>query len=205
MRRFWRPQASKTDECHEGRTTGVTALASPKHLFADLSRLEILIESLDELAFLVILRKTTETTMKTPLSFIAALAFAGTAFAGQAVVTTTVYQSSEYVRCSAHVPGIGFKDAGSPGTYYKSNCGRNAVLLVNDTPEFMTFFVYFGDLCSPNDINHMIWSGAQVYETVVPPFTRSFSNQRAKHYWVGTKPGKWGIDMAKNRVAPLQF
>ncbi len=145
--------------------------------------------------------------MKNTLSLIVSLAFVGSASAGETVVTSSkTYHRSEYARCSAHAYGFfGWKEAGTPGTYYRSNCGRNAILLVNNTPEFMTFFVYSGDLCSPNDINAMISDGAHVYETVVPPYTRSFSNQRAKHYWVGTKPGKWGIDLAKNRVAPLPF
>jgi hypothetical protein len=142
--------------------------------------------------------------MKTTLSFLAAFAFVGTAFAGQAVVTSSkTYVPSESARCSAHPCPGKVKNAGTPGAFYRSNCGRNAVMLLNDTPDFMTFFVYSGNFCEPNDINRMIASGAQVYETVVPPYTRSFTDQRGWHYWVGSKPGRWGIDLQKNRLARL--
>ena len=142
--------------------------------------------------------------MKTTLPFLAVLALVGTAFAGQAVVTSSkTYQPSESARCSAHPCPSAVKNAGTPGAFYRSNCGRNAVMLLNDTPDFMTFFVYSGNFCEYADINGLISSGAQVYETVVPPYTRSYTNQRGRHYWVGSKPGKWGIDPQKNRVARL--
>lgn len=142
--------------------------------------------------------------MKTKLTLVAVLAFAGCAFAGQPTVTSSqYYRPSESARCSAHPSPCAVKNAGTPGAFYQSNLARNAVILINDTPHFMTFFVYSGNMCESNDINAMISRGAHVYETVVPPFTRSFSNQRGRHYWVGTKPGRWGIDLAQNRVAPL--
>jgi hypothetical protein len=138
--------------------------------------------------------------MKTNLPYLAVLAFAGSAFAGETVVTSrTTYQSSE--SASSHACGR-FKNAGTPGAFYHSNFSRNAVLLCNDTPDFMTFFVYSGDVAGPNDINHMIRIGAQVYEIVVPPYRRSYTDQRGRHYWVGSKRGKWGIDLATHQIVP---
>jgi hypothetical protein len=143
--------------------------------------------------------------MKTTLFCLTILAFVGTAFAGQTTGNSPrTYKASEATCCNAHTRPCGrLKNAGTPGAFYRSNPGRNAVILVNDTPQFMTFFVYSGDLCAPNDINALISNGAHVYETVVPPYTRSYTNQRGRHYWIGSKPGKWGIDPAKNRIARL--
>jgi hypothetical protein len=94
------------------------------------------------------------------------------------------------------------KDAGTPGTYYHSNFEHNAVICINDTAHFTTFFIYYGDMGGPNDINEMIRIGANVYQVVVPPYQRSFVDQRGRCYWVASKPGKWGIDLAKRRLGP---
>lgn len=140
--------------------------------------------------------------MKTILTSLFAIAVAGNAFAGDSVVTTRQsYQSSE-TACSRT---IRTRNAGTEGAYYRSNLFQNAVVLINDTSDFMTFFVYSGALCGPSDINHLIRTGAHVYETVVPPHQMSFTDQRGHHYWIGSKRGKWGIDMAHNRVVPLPW
>jgi hypothetical protein len=78
-------------------------------------------------------------------------------------------------------------------------------MLINDTPDYMTFFVYSGDVCGPNDINGFIRRGAHVYPTLVPPYGRSFTDERAHHYWVGSKRGKWAIDLTRNCVTPLDW
>ena len=142
--------------------------------------------------------------MKTILPYLAILALAGSAFAGETVVTTRrSYLSGE--SCSGTHEGSSrrTRSTGTPGAYYHSNLFRNAVILINDTPDYMTFFVYSGDLTGANDLNHMVRIGAHVYEVVVPPHKVSFTDQRGRHYWVCSKPGKWGIDMAKHRIVSM--
>ncbi|MEO6786472.1 MAG: hypothetical protein ABI318_10100, partial [Chthoniobacteraceae bacterium] len=72
----------------------------------------------------------------------------------------------------------------------------------NDTPDFVTFFVYSADEPGSADIHDLIRQSAHVYPTIVPPYGRSFTDQRGRFYWVCTKPGKWGIDLAERRIAP---
>ena len=138
--------------------------------------------------------------MKTILPTLTLLALAGSAFAGEASVTAT--SDSDYAGTRDRNCPHG-KSAGTPGAYYHSNFGHNAIMLCNDTPDFMTFFTYCGDMRAPNHINLLIRNGAQVYETVVPPYTTSFTDQRARHYWVGSLQGKWRIDMMHNRIVHL--
>lgn len=127
---------------------------------------------------------------------------AGSAFAGVRVVSTVQTEPSCDAKCdrTTHT-----RSAGTPGAYYRSNFFHNAVLLKNASSDFMTFFVYSGDVCGTNDINKMIRSGAHVYEMVVPPHGRSFTDERGHHYWVGSKRGKWGVDPVTNRVVPLKW
>ena len=143
--------------------------------------------------------------MKTILPYLAVLAFADSALAGESVITTsTTYQTSVSSGACAHGLHWGrIKNAGTAGAFYHSNFSHNAVLLCNDTPDFMTFFVYCADVPGRNDINDMIRIGAHVYETVVPPYGKSYTDQRGRYYWVGSKPGRWGIDATRNRVARL--
>ena len=122
----------------------------------------------------------------------------GSAFAGETMATSSSGKTSVSTQ-ERHCRG---KSAGTEGAYYHSNFWRNAVILCNDTPNYMTFFVYCGDMRAPNDINELIHNGAQVYEIVVPPHKTSYTDQRARYYWVGSKRGKWGIDMARNRIVP---
>jgi len=139
--------------------------------------------------------------MKT-IHYLALLAFAGSAFAG--VTTRQVNQSSEFGSCrNRHFHCAFAKDAGTPGAYYHSNLARNAVIVINDTPDFMTFFVYSGDMPGSNDINDMIRIGANVYQVVVSPYQTSFLDQRGRCYWVGSKQGRWGIDSMQRRIVPL--
>ncbi len=133
--------------------------------------------------------------MKTIL-FCSVLAFAGSALAGVNSITVSESQSDCHHR--AHYGRM--KDAGTPGTYYRSNFFRNEVIVVNDTSDFVTFFVYFGDVSGPNHINKMIRTKAPVYELVVAPYQSSFFEQRGRCYWVGTTPGKCGIDPARGRI-----
>ena len=76
------------------------------------------------------------------------------------------------------------------GVYYRSNVMRNAVIFRNDTPNFVSFFVYFGDNAGPNSVNDMLRSDAFVYEQVVPPYQTSFVDQKGRFLWVGSKVGK---------------
>ena len=46
----------------------------------------------------------------------------------------------------------------------------------------------------------MVRIGANVYELVVPPYQRSFLEQRGSCYWVSARPGKWGIDLSERRI-----
>ena len=136
--------------------------------------------------------------MKTT-SCLALLALAGSAVAG--VTSNSVCQSSDAASCRSreHICGW-YRDAGTPGTFYHSNLGRDAVICINDTPHFTTFFVYFGDMPGSNDVNDMIRIGAYVYQVIVPPYQKSFIDQRGRCYWVGSKPGKWGIDPTTHRL-----
>lgn len=143
---------------------------------------------------------TNKTPMKTILSYLTLIALAGSAFAGDSVVTLRRYSGAS---CSGTHEGgssIHYRGTGTPGAYYRSNLCRNAVILLNDTPDFMTFFVYSGALSGPADLNSLVHTGAHVYEIVVPPYTTSFTDQRARNYWVCSKPGKWGIDLMVNRI-----
>jgi hypothetical protein len=132
--------------------------------------------------------------MKTTLTCLAGLALIGSAFAGE------TYRSSEHCKITDGTSTRKNRSAGPDGTYYRSNFARNAVILTNDTPNFVTFFVYAGDLPGPNDVFNMVRAGAIVDEVVVAPYQRSFANQNAKRYWVCAKVGKWGIDLQRNRI-----
>jgi hypothetical protein len=139
------------------------------------------------------------TPMRTSLPYLAILAITGTAFAGETVVTTRYSVES----CSHTQTGRSStrnRSAGTEGAYYRSNLFRNAVILTNDTPDFMTFFVYAGDVSGPADLHSLVRTGAHVYEVVVPPYKVSFTDQRGPRYWVCSKPGKWGIDLMMNRI-----
>ena len=92
------------------------------------------------------------------------------------------------------------KSTGTPGAFHRSNFFHNAVVVCNDTSRFMTFFVYYGDMPGPNSVNDMVRIGANVYELVVPPYQRSFLEQRGSCYWVSARPGKWGIDLSERRI-----
>ena len=140
--------------------------------------------------------------MKTILPSLVLLIFGASAFGGQRSVALGTTCHSSGIVCSRSVRT---QSAGTEGAYYHSNLSHNAVILINETSEFMTFFVYSGDICGPNDVNEMIRIGAQVYEIVVPPHQVSYTDERARHYWVCSKPGKWGIDMAANRVVRLPW
>ena len=141
--------------------------------------------------------------MKLPIPFLASLAFAATAFSGENVVTTTRYHVSETGRTHCSAFDCGLKSAGVPGAFYRSNFSRNAVVFINDTADFVTFFVYSGDICGPNEVNEMIRAGAQVYEVVVPPYQTSFTDRRGRYFWVGSKRGQWGIDPARHQLARM--
>ena len=141
--------------------------------------------------------------MKTILPYLTVLALAGSAFAGETVVTSRrTYRSGE---CSGTHEGgssIRSRSTGTPGAYYHSNLFRNAVILTNDTAGYMTFFVYSAELSGPADLDSLVHKGAHVYEIVVPPYQVSYTDQRGRHYWVCSKPGKWGIDPMRNRIVP---
>lgn len=142
--------------------------------------------------------------MKTILPYLTVLALAGSAFAGETVVSSrNIYRASR--ECSGTHEGgssIRQRSTGTPGAYYRSNLFRNAVILSNDTPGYMTFFVYSAELSGPADLDGLVRRGAHVYEIVVPPYQVSFTDQRGRHYWVCSKPGKWGIDLMRNRIVP---
>jgi hypothetical protein len=140
--------------------------------------------------------------MKTILVSFLALVAAGGAFAGERVVATDRTARYSEGKCDRTRKT---RNAGTPGAYYHSNFFHNAIMLINDTPDYMTFFVYSGDVCGPNDINGFIRRGAHVYPTLVPPYGRSFTDERAHHYWVGSKRGKWAIDLTRNCVTPLDW
>ena len=138
--------------------------------------------------------------MKIATPILAALAFATTAFGGETVITTrTQVSETEFTHCNRY--DCVMKNAGTPGAFFRSNFSRNAVVFYNDTPNYMTFFMYSGDICGPNDVNNMIRTGAQVYEVVVPPYQTSFSDRRGRFFWIGSKPGQWGIDAARHQLA----
>lgn len=142
--------------------------------------------------------------MKLPVPFLAALAFTTTAFAGETMVSSDrAYHVSEtwLTHCNRY-DGV-LKNAGTSGAFYRTNFSHNAVTFFNDTPHYMTFFIYSGDICGPVDMNGAIHSGAQVYEVVVPPYRTSFSDRRGRFFWVGSKLGKWGIDAANRQLARL--
>lgn len=145
----------------------------------------------------------TSITMKILLLSLFTAIVPGHAFAGETVVTSrSSYRSEE---CSGTHEGgssIRSRSTGTPGAYYHSNLFRNAVVLINDTPGYMTFFVYSADRPGPADVDSLVRLGAHVYEIVVPPYQVSYTDQRARHYWVCSKPGKWGIDMMRNRIVP---
>ena len=129
--------------------------------------------------------------MKT-LRFLPLLALTASAMAG--VNSTDSYQGSRYTHSGYS------KETGTAGTHYYSNLFRNAVYVVNDSSDFVTFFIYFADQAGPNSINKMIRTNANVYEMVVPPYQTRFFEQKASHYWVGTRTGKWVIDTARGRI-----
>ncbi len=136
--------------------------------------------------------------MKTPILLVV-LALAGSAVAG--VTSRDIVQSSDSASCRTHRSDCaGMKSTGTPGAYYRSNFFRNAVLVCNDTPNFMTFFVYFGDMPGPNGIDGMVRIGANVYQVTVEPYRKSFLDQRSSCYWVSARPGKWGIDLSERRI-----
>ena len=141
-------------------------------------------------------------SMKNALLSLLFLVSAGSTFAGQRVVAVDRADTSFESQCSRTRK---VTNAGTPGAYYRSNFFHNAVLLINESSDYMTFFVYSGAVCGPNDINKMIRVGAHVYEIVVPPHSRSFTDERGRHYWVGSKRGKWGVDLSTNRVVPLTW
>lgn len=140
--------------------------------------------------------------MKTILPTLALVVLTGSAFAGERMFSLDKACHSSEIACSRTVQT---RSAGTDGAYYHSNLSHNAVILINETSEFMTFFVYSGAVCGPNDVNGLIRNGAQVYETVVAPHQISRTDERGRHYWVCSKPGKWGIDMAANRVVRLPW
>lgn len=131
--------------------------------------------------------------MKATLPFLSALLLASQAFAG----TGVVMPETNGTRCSS---SIWTRCAGTAGAYYRSSLGHTKVVLTNKTSGYMTFFVYSGTECGPNDINRLIRNGAHVYTTVVPPRHTSYTDERAAHYWVGSLSGKWGIDPTTNSV-----
>ena len=116
------------------------------------------------------------------------------ALAGSAIAGSTQYQP-DYESSEANVghPSCRYKNAGTPGASYRSNCSRNAVYLRNDTSEYVTFFVYFRDLDGPNTINSALSQNAFVYERVVAPHQVSRMDQRARYYCVGSREGKWAV------------
>ena len=140
--------------------------------------------------------------MKTIHLSLALLVAASTAFAGERVITADRTVRYSDAQCSRTTK---VTNAGTPGAYYRSNFFHNAVMLINDTPDYMTFFVYSADVCGPNDINGFIRRGAHVYPAIVPPYGRSFTDERGRHYWVGSKQGKWAIDQTRNCVVPLAW
>ena len=90
--------------------------------------------------------------MKTTLPYFALLAILGSAFAGDGIVTSTrTYQATD-----SGARGGRMKDAGTPGAIYHSNFPGNAIVLLNKTPEYVTFFIYFADMRGPNDVDEMI-------------------------------------------------
>ena len=138
--------------------------------------------------------------MKTILPYCILFILTASAFAGETVVDSRRYSEES---CSSNTTGASSwrkRSAGPEGAYYHSNFSRNAVILTNDTADFMTFFVYFGDLPGPNNVDDMVRIGARVYGVVVPPYTTSLTNQRASGYWICAKPGRWGIDLMRNRI-----
>jgi hypothetical protein len=140
--------------------------------------------------------------MKTTLPYFTVLALINSAFAGETVVNSRRY-SVDSCGITSGGSSCRAKSAGAEGAYYHSNFSRNAVILTNDTANFMTFLVYFGDLSGPNSVERMVEMGATVYEVVVPPYKKCLTDQRASVYWVCAKPGKWGIDRMRNRVVRL--
>lgn len=134
--------------------------------------------------------------MKTTLPYFAILAILGSAFAGDGIVISTrTYQTTDSgARCGR------MKDAGTPGAFYHSNFPGNAVVLLNKTPEYVTFFIYFADMRGPNDVDEMIRLGAPVYPSVVSPYQKGMSNMRGSSYWVSSRPGKWRIDPVAHRL-----
>ncbi len=138
--------------------------------------------------------------MKIALPLLAALATASAALAGETVVTTT-RSEIELTHCNRY--DCVMKSAGTPGAFFRTNFSHNAVVFYNDTPHYITFFMYSGDICGPNDVDLMIRAGAQVYEVVVPPYQTSFSDRRGRFFWIGSKPGKWGIDASSRQLARL--
>ncbi len=140
--------------------------------------------------------------MKIAASFLVALASAAMSFAGQSVVSVrTEISETDLAPCNRF--SCKLKSAGAPGAFHRSNLEHNAVVCYNDTPGFMTFFVYSGDICGPANVGEIIRQGAQVYEIVVPPYQTSFTDRHGRFYWVGSRPGKWGIDPASRQLARL--
>jgi hypothetical protein len=136
--------------------------------------------------------------MKTILSSLAILAVAGPAFAGDTV--RAIYRSESCAGTHERGSSIFKRSTGTPGAYFRSNLFRDAVILYNDTPEYMTFFVYSSDQAGPANLTSLVRKGAHVYDVIVPPYRIYHTDQRGRHYWVCSKPGKWGIDLAKGRI-----
>jgi hypothetical protein len=126
------------------------------------------------------------------LTLIAIAASAGISIAGESERPVS-YESSTYDYGYASTR---FRSAGMEGAYYRSNVMRNAVIFRNDTPNFVSFFVYFGDNAGPNSVNDMLRSDAFVYEQVVPPYQTSFVDQKGRFLWVGSKVGRWTVGHA---------
>jgi hypothetical protein len=137
-----------------------------------------------------------------PLFCLTLLALATSAFAGETVVSMHKY-TGDSCRITSGESSCRAKGAGPEGAYYRSNFSRNAVILTNDTADFMTFFVYFADSPGPNSVERMVNLGATVYEFLVPPYKTYLTNQRGSVYWVCAKPGEWGIDVMRNRIVRL--
>lgn len=97
--------------------------------------------------------------MKTILVSFLALVAAGGAFAGERVVATDRTARYSEGKCDRTRKT---RNAGDSRAHYRSNFFHNAIMLINDTPDYMTFFVYSGDVCGPNDINGFIRRGAHV-------------------------------------------
>ena len=132
-------------------------------------------------------------------ALLAPLAFATTAIGGVNTVETYRVETGTCEGYSARG-----RESVLPGTYHYSNFCRNAVYMVNETSDFVTFFVYFGSVPGINDVDKMVRSQATVYEMIVPPQSRRFLEQRGPQSWICAKPGKWAVDRAAARVVSAE-